>query len=516
MPRPKSLISDTIVNALTSLFSLPQALAFLPAMTLCAYWTGGEGALLISALLLPVLMVLSAPHLSRAVRRRRHAIDGITGLPMRGSAIEALDDVLHDENFEGRTTACIALTLEGLSDLSSKFGSPSADKAVKLVGERLSAALRDNDTLVRLGGAGFAIVLAPLHRADLESMLQICGRLQDAVREPVSVDSSTIYLSSSVGFCLPQRSPSENGDAMLAAAETAMREALCHGPGAIRAFSSEMQVAVNRRHNLEDEVAKALDTGQIRPWFQPQISTDTGEISGFEALARWSHDDLGMVPPLDFLAAIEQAGLSTRLTEEILRKSLQAMRDWEDAGLSIPSVGVNFSSEELRNPKLIEHIKWELDRFDLTPERLTIEVLETVVSDSDDDMITRNIAALSRLGCGIDLDDFGTGHASIASIRRFAINRLKIDRSFVARLDQDQDQQNMIAAILTMSERLGLDTLAEGVETVGEHTMLAQLGCRHVQGLGIGRPMPVDDTFDWIRTHNDKVKQSTCIGRHAS
>ncbi len=516
MPRPSFLDPVPLFNAVSALFGIPQVFAVIPAATLCAFWIWGEAGLLAVSLSAPVLIAISSPRLLGLRQRRRQPIDGITGLPMRQSVVDDLDDIFNDDRYEGRTTACIALTLEGMSDLSDRHGAPIADKAIKLVAERLSAALRDNDRLARLGGAGFAIALAPLHRADLEALLQICGRLQDTVREPITIGANPIYLSCSVGFCLPHRSPSQTGEAMLAAAETAMREAQAHGPGAIRAFSSEMQSAVKRRHNLEDDVARALEGGEIRPWFQPQISTDTGQITGFEALARWPHKDHGMIPPSEFLVAIEQAGLSSRLTEEILRKSFLALREWDSAGLHVPSVGVNFSSEELQNPKLVEHIRWELDRFDLSPDRLTVEVLETVVSESNDDMITRNIAALSELGCRIDLDDFGTGHASIASIRRFAINRLKIDRSFVTRLDQDREQQNMIAAILTMSERLGLETLAEGVETAGEHAMLAQLGCGHVQGFGIGRPMPMDDATNWIRQYRESMPETACVGRQAS
>ncbi len=141
-----------------------------------------------------------------------------------------------------------------------------------------------------------------------------------------------------------------------------------------------------------------------------------------------------------------------------------------------------------------------------------IEVLETVVAGTEDDVVTRNINGLSRLGCLIDLDDFGTGSASIASIRRFAISRLKIDRSFVTRLDQDAEQRRVVAAIVTMAEQLDLDTVAEGVETVGEHTTLAQLGCGHVQGFGIARPMPYDQTLDWIRAHRSKLAPVPRIG----
>ena len=176
---------------------------------------------------------------------------------------------------------------------------------------------------------------------------------------------------------------------------------------------------------------------------------------------------------------------------------------------------MNFTTEELHNPKLLDKIRWELDRFDLPPSRLSVEVLETVVAAAPDDTVSRNINGLAKLGCVIDLDDFGTGHASISSIRRFAVARIKIDRSFVLKVDRDPEQQRIVNAILTMADRLDLDTLAEGVETLGEHAMLAQLGCGHVQGFGIARPMPFDQTADWIRNHNAKLQQAPTIGRSA-
>ncbi|MGB0905260.1 MAG: EAL domain-containing protein, partial [Mangrovicoccus sp.] len=211
--------------------------------------------------------------------------------------------------------------------------------------------------------------------------------------------------------------------------------------------------------------------------------------------------------------AIDQAGLMERLGEVMLAHSLTAIKAWDRAGLHVPSVGVNFSPIELRNPNLIEKIQWELDRYDIAPERLTVEVLETVIAGSKDDTTARNISELARLGCQIDLDDFGTGHASITNIRRFSVNRIKIDRSFVIKVNEDREQQRMVAAILTMAERLDLETLAEGVETVGEHTMLAQLGCGHVQGYGIGRPMPFEETCAWLTNHDSKLAQTPTIGR---
>jgi EAL domain-containing protein (putative c-di-GMP-specific phosphodiesterase class I) len=265
------------------------------------------------------------------------------------------------------------------------------------------------------------------------------------------------------------------------------------------------------RAQVREEVGTALENGQIQPWFQPQISTDTGLVTGFEALARWHHPDHGMVPPASFLPAIEQAGMLERLAEIMMFHAFSAVKAWDAAGLDIPQVGVNFAGPELNNPKLVDKVKWELDRFELAPERLAVEILETVVAGAPEDTTTRNIKMLGEMGCRIDLDDFGTGQASIASIRRFAVSRIKIDRSFVIKADRDPEQQRIISAILTMAERLNVETLAEGVETVGEHALLAQLGCSHVQGFGIARPMPFDKTIDWVRAHNAKLETTPNI-----
>ena len=322
-------------------------------------------------------------------------------------------------------------------------------------------------------------------------------------------------MTASVGFCLAARSPEPNGKALLDAAQVAADEAARNGPGAIRAYVSDMARTRADRDAQRAELELALDEGQIRAHFQPQISTDTGRISGFEALARWYHPERGLIPPAEFLPALDDAGLSERLAEVMLYNALSALTRWDKAGFKIPTVAVNFSKAELRSPKLADKLKWELDRFDLAPARLTVEILETVVAETDNDVVVANITALSAMGCGIDLDDFGTGHASITSIRRFPIRRIKIDRSFVTKVDEDREQQKIVSAILSMAERLGLATLAEGVETPGEHAMLAQLGCGDVQGFGLARPMPVEETLDWIARYQARKDVTPRIGRTA-
>lgn len=490
----------------------PEWIVFVPAVTLAAFWLGGERVLILVALGSPLVFAMAG-----AFRLNdTDAVDlpdALTGLSLRQQIVGTLDTVLRDGPVSGRTTACFVIQFDGMDLLVDRHGRAAQTEVLARSAERLAAALREGDLVARLEGGGFAVALAPVRRLDLETVVQLATRLQATLSVPVSVNAARLYVSASIGFCLAARAPAPNGKALLDAAQMAADDAARHGPGAIRAYAPEMSHNRADREALREELELALDEGQIRAHFQPQLSTDTGAITGFEALARWYHPEKGLIAPAEFLPLLESAGLSERLGEVMLYNALSALSRWDKLGLSVPTVAVNFSSSELRNPRLTDKLKWELDRFDLKPSRLSVEILENVVAETDNDVIVSNIAALAQMGCGIDLDDFGTGHASITSIRRFAVRRIKIDRSFVARVDEDRDQQKMVAAILSMAEQLGLATLAEGVETPAEHAMLAQLGCGDVQGFGIARPMPVDETMDWIGRHRARLAQAPRIGQ---
>ena len=500
LPSTQSLVR--FQRQVAAVLTGPPALAFLPAVCLAAFWLGGEIALIVVAAILP-LVFLVAGGLDTGLKVKR---DSVSGLFQRNAFKDLVEDTHLRASAMGRHSVLVSLAIEEFEQLSDRYGQAAADIVIQRTGERIIAAMRTDDHVGQMGDARFSICTAPVRHLDLETCIQMAGRLQTSLEEPISVDGISIYVTASVGFCLISRCEGTTSQDWMAAAATALREAQRRGPSAIRSFSDQMRRDTKIRADLREEVSQALDGGQIKPWFQPQISTDTGQITGFEALARWNHPVRGMIAPAEFLPAIESAGLLERLAEVMMYHGFAALKAWDGSGVVVPQVGVNFAGSELSNPRLLEKIKWELDRFDLTPERLAVEVLETVVASAPDDMITRNINALGQLGCRIDLDDFGTGHASIAAIRRFSVSRIKIDRSFVMKADRDPEQQRMISAILTMAERLGVETLAEGVESVGEHVLLAQLGCDHVQGFGIARPMPFEQTLDWIARHNAKLQ----------
>ncbi|MFW2589133.1 putative bifunctional diguanylate cyclase/phosphodiesterase [Sagittula sp. SSi028] len=506
-------ISTRLISGIKRGLSGPQALAFLPALSLAGFWIGGEGLLIATALAVPALYALAnraAPDpLPPRAADTPEAVD-------RNAAKDMAQHALNRAQAANLATACMIVQVDGLEDVDMQSSGDTADTLRDLTLSRIRNTLRRDDVAVRTTDSRYILFLGPSLRLDLEALLQLASRIQNAVEEPAAVDNQMRYLSACIGFCgSPRLAAAATGQQLIEAAQVALKEAIANGPSAIRAWSEHMRLAHREQKALTSEIDQALADGQIQPWFQPQICTSTGRISGVEALARWLHPTRGIVPPSQFLRVLEESGRMEKLSEVVLQHSLTALRSWDTAGLAVPRVSVNFSDNELRAPRLVERIKWELDRFGLPPHRLGVEVLETVIAGSPEGIVARNIVELSKLGCHIDLDDFGTGHASITSLRRFAVHRIKIDRSFVSRIDRDEDQRRMLAAVLGMADRLGLETLAEGVESVGEHALLAQLGCHHVQGFGIARPMPADQLIEWAQSHAARIAEAEKLTRRS-
>lgn len=496
---------------LAALLTGPLALALLPVALFAGYRLGGEAALALAALAVP-----SALALAGAFGRHRRGVADVGPPVVSGRSLRhALDAALGRPG--GGMVACIMLQMDNHDRLHDGGGPADAAAVTDRVALGLRATLRRRDRIFFLGHGRFGIVPAPARRMTADALWQMGARLQEGLQRSRGATSAVAGHSVCIGIAMAAVGR-DTGKDLMAAATAALAEARETAPATIclrRSGTRRTAAAGPRPLRLHDEAVRALEGGEITAWFQPQLCTDTGHVSGFEALARWCHPQRGVLAPARFLPYLERAGLAGQLQEVILRDALGALGKWHALGHDIPSVGVNFSPASLRDPALADAIAWELDRHDLPARCLTVEILETVVSVSPDDATARNIRRLSEMGCRIDLDDFGTGHASISSLRRFRLNRLKIDRSFVRGIDGDPDQQRMVAAILTMAEQLQLDTLAEGVESAGEHALLAQLGCGHVQGFGIARPMPYERTPPWLCQHAEKLGQPPEIGRAA-
>lgn len=482
------------------------AIAALPVLAAFSQVTQSLDLLVVFAVVIPILIlagnVLAAPAPGNRGFERR----GV------GALKQHVQEVLDNSAAVDRS-ACILLELEQKPLVEREWGASVVDLIHGEMAARIGVMMRRTDNVFLLDQGLIGLCLDDIRSPELNSVISLIERLQAGISQPIPLDGTEIYVSAAAGFCLDDRATSKTPDAIFEAANLALAEANRAENGAIRAYSKHTPTANDSATKMQADVVAALEAGQIIPWFQPQISTDTGQVTGFEALARWKHPDHGMVPPSEFIPLLERAGRMEDLSEAILNHALQAVASWDKAGFDVPSVSVNFATQELRNPGLVERIKWDVDRFELDPKRVTVEILETVISETEDDVVTRNIRELGSQGFGIDLDDFGTGHATLANIQRFKVDRIKIDRSFVARSDEDPEQQRMIAAIVGMAERLEIETIAEGVETIGEQSLLSQLGCAHLQGFGIARPMPFEDTLGWMADYQTTLKTPRLLSR---
>lgn len=470
-------------------------LAFIPLVTLGAYQLGGELSLIAMAVVMPLFLAALGTFEKRPARKSDR--DPLTGLLVRAGLVDWAEQSLARPGEIHQQVAVIAISIDELDGVEVRFGQQMSDRVMREAVNRLRSFLRDDDIISRLGN-GLAIGFSRLRRPETETLMQLALRLQSVFEDPFSDGPTRTYCSISLGIAVQEQVKPATGTNLVAAAQQACELAYVSGPGAVRFYTEGLSSEVAHEKATAGDLANALETNEIFAWFQPQVRAEDGRVIGFEALARWDHPERGLISPASFLPDIEKAGLSQRLAEVVLKQSLMALAAWDAAGFDVPCISVNFSGEELRNPRLPDYIRWELDRHGIAPERLVIEVLETVASESSEDVITRTLGALSRIGCKIDLDDFGTGFTCFANIRRFDVDRIKIDRSLVNQVDQDDTQRAMIAALLAFSDKLGLVTLAEGVETSGEIDTLKGLGCSDIQGYAIARPLPLGETFMWL------------------
>jgi diguanylate cyclase (GGDEF)-like protein len=423
--------------------------------------------------------------------------DPVTGMPNATFLHAHLTRLLAGADRETAQTAVMRLDIDKFGMLRETLGARTSDEILRLIARRLRATLRAGDFAAHIGQDDFVLVATGL--SDANAAAGIAQRAQEALSKPFAIRGGTQRVSANIGVTLVS-DDEPSIDRLLANAEIALAAAeATNGPNTVRYFRDDLRLEVERRETLYTELLSGLGRGELVPFFQPQICLSSGTLVGFEALVRWHHPRRGLLSPAAFLDFAEEADLTERIGEAVLGQSLRALRAWDRAGLEVPRVGVNFAAKQLRDPALIEKIKWEVERADIDPGRLAIEVLETVMIRGDADMVARNLRGLASAGFHIELDDFGTGHASIANLRRLMVNRIKIDRGFIDGIEASTEQRDLTASMIAMAGALGIDTLAEGVETPEALEVLRGLGCDLAQGYLIARPMAVGDTFDWLR-----------------
>ena len=412
--------------------------------------------------------------------------DALTGLPNRALFRDRFRQCMLRTQRSNDHTAFVHLDLDRFIKVNDTLGHSVGDQMLQQVAKRLSDTVRPMDMVARLGGDEFALAVpAVMSRGEVEGYLQ---NVIEAFAEPFRVADREIFLVPSMGVVMyPDDAASY--DELARFAETALQYAKRTGES-FQFYHCTMNADAHERLNMESALRRALERDEFRLHYQPQVDVGTGDIIGVEALLRWERNGEGMVLPGQFIPLLEDTGLIIPVGEWVMRRACQDQKAWQEAGLAAIPVAVNLSPRQFRNRDLVHMIGKVLDETGTEPQLLELEITESSVMD-DPEFALQTLHACHDRGIRIAIDDFGTGYSSLSYLKRFPLDVLKIDRSFVADVPGNEDDVAIIDTIIAMAHRLNLRVIAEGVETAEQQEFLREHGCDWVQGYYFGRPMPL-------------------------
>jgi diguanylate cyclase (GGDEF)-like protein len=419
----------------------------------------------------------------------RHAAfhDSLTGLPNRAMFTELLKaEIESSKRRNNHMFAVLFLDLDRFKNINDSLGHTHGDLLLVAFAERLERTLRPIDTLARFGGDEFAILLSGM--TDATDAVRVAQRIQDELSQPFVLDKNSAFATASIGIALSS-SGYDRPDDILRDADIAMYRAKENGKARYELFDHGMHARAVSRLQLESDLRQAIEQKEFCVYYQPIVSLQTGRLAGFEALVRWNHPRRGLVAPGDFIPVAEETGLIVPIGEWVLNEACARVRQWQIDSPSHRSLSlsVNLSARQVAQPDLLQRIKEALETSKLSPHCLKLEITESVVMENAE-AAAQMFKQLRSLGVQLSIDDFGTGYSSLSYLHRFPLNYLKIDRSFVMRLTTDNDNA-IVRTISTLARNLGMEVIAEGIETEEQYQQLKMLGCEYGQGYLFSRPV---------------------------
>jgi diguanylate cyclase (GGDEF)-like protein len=410
--------------------------------------------------------------------------DSLTNLPNRLLFSEEIDQAIARLRRHGENFAVLLLDLDNFKMINDTQGHPEGDRLLVHVADKLRGALREIDTVARLGGDEFAIILSAVENP--QEAANLAARLTEELSQPIKLSSTEAIVGVSIGIAIAA-CHEVDADTLIRLADLALYRSKNEGRGMFHFFEKEMDVAARRRHMLENDLRAGLARGELELFFQPLVDADTQDIVAFEALMRWNHAELGQLSPVEFIPLAEEVGLIQPLGAWALKKACETAVLWP----SHIRVAVNLSPVQFRSPSLFVQVRKALEDTGLAPDRLELEVTESLLLDATAH-VEATLAALRDLGVRISVDDFGTGYSSLSYLRRFRFDKIKIDRTFVRDIETVPECQAIVDALIKLAHDLHMSLVVEGVETEAQLNSLRARGCKEVQGYLIARPAPAD------------------------
>ena len=422
-------------------------------------------------------------------------LDPLTGLPNRLLFHDRLVQAMERARRTRQLLAILLVDLDRFKLINDSLGLEKGDQVLRSVAGRLGRALRRSDTVARLGGDEFMLLVASA--ANAEAAAKVAQKVLDTLRPPFTVNGHELTTSASIGIALFPYD-GDDADTLIKNADTALSRAKEQGRNHFQFYTNDMNATAFERLMLESRLRKALEQGELVLYYQPQVSLQTGRIVGVEALVRWFHPDLGMVPPADFIPLAEETGLIVPIGEWVLRTACRDGQRWQELGFRPLRVAVNLSARQFQQRDLVDVVARVLDETRLPATDLELELTESVIMRDAAESV-RRLRELTALGIQLAVDDFGTGYSSLGYLRTFPIRSLKIDRSFIRDIDRDPNGAAIAQAIIALASSLSLKAIAEGVETREQLDMLRGWGCEEMQGYYFCRPLPADELLALLR-----------------
>lgn len=435
-------------------------------------------------------------------QRRRHeeqlahlaTHDALTGLANRTILNDRIGLLIERAMREKTVLALFLLDLDRFKEVNDSLGHSAGDELLRGLAARLTSLMRDSDTVARLGGDEF-VILVEMAMAD--GAIPLAQKMIDAFSSPFSISGQEIFISTSIGISLYPKD-GDSGEELLKNADVAMYRAKKRGRNTYRFYNEGMNTSSAERLSLESSLRHAVDNGELLLYYQPQVNLHSGEIIGAEALVRWQHPEMGLVSPAKFIPLAEESGLIFPIGEWVMQTACRQLKDWQLASLITPPVAINLSAHQFRQRHLVKMTTGVLLDSGLDGRYLELEMTESAVME-DADRVIRVLRELKEAGTAISIDDFGTGYSSLSYLKQFAIDKLKVDQSFVREITRDPSDAAIVVAIITMAHSLGLNVIAEGVETAGQLEYLRSHGCDEMQGYLFSRPVPVGEFEQMLR-----------------
>nr|WP_269432939.1 GGDEF and EAL domain-containing protein [Aliiruegeria sabulilitoris] len=425
--------------------------------------------------------------------------DDLTGLRNRRGLSKALLNQAKSMG-RGERVALFHLDLDRFKSINDTNGHEAGDHVLRTSADRLNASLTFFDIIARVGGDEF--LLAKTTSASDADVLDTASQIVEQISRPIPYAGKQLRVGASIGIAFVRSVDTDEIEQATANADIALYTSKSVGRGRCILFEPGMRAAAVRTVELSSEIREGLELKEFKPFFQPQIDIHTNEIIGFEALARWYHPTRGVLSAADFVSFAEDAFLLEAIDDQIFEQACEAVPEISAMGAATATISVNVSTARLSSTKLVEKLVETARRTQVGPGRICIEILESTLLSERTTNITRNIADLAAAGFRLELDDFGTGHTAIASLRNFPVSRIKIDRSLISGVQRDPKLQAIASAIVDLGSKLDIEVLAEGVETWAEIGFLEALGCSQFQGFLIAPPLSLEELPTWIESWN--------------